>query len=393
MRGHLSAAVWIALTACGRSDAPQPRERLSVTADTTGGVERLVIRGEARQWRLDQGFTLGSLATAGAPADDEFAWVSSVSVGPDDNLYVADIYRDQVLVFDPSGAFLAEFGREGEGPGEFGSLYSTAWVADTLLALDVGNARLGRRSPDGNWLTPESAPGRLAASPVTFRLYQVGPAEVYQWAYTPDEDVLAPSWKGHGTAGGREWGRTMPPTTSAIPDKVVCTRGRGVSWFDHPFATRALAHPGPGGTAFHVTTDRYQVVQTDDAGDTLRVIERAIDPVPLVDTVWDDVAAAFATWLTDKDRTQCEPHDLERPATKPPVEGLMVDVVGRLWVERNLVEGTLWEVFQDGALIGSVPGFNHDRQRTVPWLGKERIAWVTRDALDVPYVHAAYLRP
>jgi len=43
-------------------------------------------------------------------------------------------------------------------------------------------------------------------------------------------------------------------------------------------------------------------------------------------------------------------------------------------------------------LVGAVPGFDHDRQRSVPWLGPRHIAWITRDSLDIPYVHLAGVR-
>jgi hypothetical protein len=71
----------------------------------------------------------------------------------------------------------------------------------------------------------------------------------------------------------------------------------------------------------------------------------------------------------------------------------MVDVEGRIWVERNLEVGTLWEIFDaEGRLVASLDGFSHDRQRTVPWLSDHHVLWVTRDSSDVPHVHAARIR-
>jgi len=360
--------------------------------DTVAGVERIEIRGEASRVDLVGPVRIGGDASATEQATDEFAWVASVSVGPDRKLYVSDIFRDQVLVFDSTGEPLFQFGREGEGPGEFESLYSLAWIEDTLLTLDIGNARLSRRTLTGDWLTSVQAPGRLVASPVTYRLYQVGSDEVYQWAYRSDGDVLAASWRGLGTAAGTEWKRWTPIPESSVADRVVCTMGRGFSWFDHPYAARGLAHPAPDSSVYLADTHHYRITRVNHEGDTVRTIERVVPAVPLTDDAWREVAASFGEWLVDKDRTACAPRHLERPPMKPPIEGIMVDVVGRLWVERNQVSGTLWEVFSDtGELLASVPGFAHDRQRTVPWLGEGRVVWATRDSLDIPYVHTARL--
>ena len=41
---------------------------------------------------------------------------------------------DEVRVFGLDGQHLRTFGRDGEGPGEFGDITSLAWVRDRLLA-------------------------------------------------------------------------------------------------------------------------------------------------------------------------------------------------------------------------------------------------------------------
>jgi hypothetical protein len=178
-----------------------------------------------------------------------------------------------------------------------------------------------------------------------------------------------------------------------FPDKVVCTRGRGFSWFDHPFVPRSVAHPARDNRSIVAITSRYEIGIMDTAYDTLRIIRRDVEPPRLGDEEWADITERFDDWLADKDVSACRPRSLERPATKPFIESLMVGVDGRIWVERNLETGTLWEVFDpDGRLVGSVDGFDHDRQRTVPWLGEDRIAWVSRGPDDIPRVHLARIR-
>jgi hypothetical protein len=309
-------------------------------------------------------------------------------------VYVADLRNHRIAVFDTLGNPRKVIGREGSGPGEFRSLYSIAFIGTSLATLDLGNGRFAMQSATGEWLVPQTAPGRLVASPVTYRLYQVGPAEIYQWAYRLDDDLLEPTWlrqSEHGPA--TEWARKSEDPVAPFPDKVVCTRGRGFSWFDHPFVPRSLAHPARDNRSIVAITSRYEIGIMDTAYDTLRIIRRDVEPPRLGDEEWADITERFDDWLADKDVSACRPRSLERPATKPFIESLMVGVDGRIWVERNLETGTLWEVFDpDGRLVGSVDGFDHDRQRTVPWLGEDRIAWVSRGPDDIPRVHLARIR-
>jgi hypothetical protein len=306
-------------------------------------------------------------------------------------VYVADLGNDRIAVFDTLGVRRDVIGREGRGPGEFQSLYSIAWIGDHLATLDLGNGRLDLRSASGVWQVPRPAPGRLVASPVTYRLYQVGPDELYQWAYRLVDDLLEPTWRGHDRDSAvAEWPRLIDDPLAPFPDKVVCTMGRGFSWFDHPYVPRALAHPARGNRSIAAITSAYRLAVVTADYDTLRIIERDVEPPRLTDTEWTRLAGRFDEWLDDKDVSACQPKSLERPLHKPFIESLMVGIDGRIWVERNLDEGTVWEVFDDrGRLIGSIDGFEHDRQRTVPWLGEHHIAWVSRGPLDVPRVHVA----
>lgn len=373
-------------------DAGEPTGELTISIDTIAGIEQVRSTGSPPAWTLDTILALGALGTpSGEPADDEFASVSSVTLGPEGNLYVADHGNNEIRVFDRAGVLTRTIGRQGEGPGEFSSIFSIQWMGETLMAMDRANARIGLISRAGEWLGSRPAVGRLVASPVTFRLYRVGAREVYQWAYRTRDGSGEATWRRHGPAGIRdEWPREPLPVTSSFPDKVVCTLDRGFSWFDHPYATRSLQHPAPGSRVYLATTNAYRIVLVDARGDTIRIIERSVEPPVLGDDEWAATATMFEEWIEDKDRSRCQPADLMRPDRKPILESLMVDIHGRLWVERNLEHGTRWEVFdRGGRLMASVGGFAHDRQRTVPWLSDDYVAWVSRGQSDIPRVHLA----
>lgn len=355
-------------------------------------MERVRSNGDPPAWNLGNILALGQLGSAdGEAAADEFAWVSSVAIGPDGNLYVADLGNYVIRVFDTAGTPLRTIGREGSGPGEFGAVYSAQWLGDTLAVLDWSNRRIGLFSSAGDWLDHRLSFGRLTDSPVTTRLYAVGSRELYQRAYRTIDGYVESTWQRHDATGiSDEWLRDPLPVTPPFPDKIVCTMGRGFSWFDHPYATRSLEHPAPASHVYLARTDEYRVVLVNSRGDTVRIIEREAQSPPLTDAEWGEVSDRFEGWLADKDRAQCRPPALHRPANKPHIESLMVDTHGRLWVERNIDVGTRWEIFdQGGRPIAYIAGLEHDRQRTVPFLSDDYVAWVRRGPMDEPTVHLA----
>jgi hypothetical protein len=382
----------VVIVACAGNDQAT-RHSVSAVVDTVAGIERVTSSGEPETLPLTPVLELGSEGGAAKPAEDEFAWVSAVSIGPDGLVYVADLGNHRIAVFDIVGVRQRVIGRQGRGPGEFETLYSIAWINDNLATLDLGNGRFALQSASGDWFGEQPAPGRLVASPVTHRLYQVGPAEVYQWAYVVVDGILEASWIHQGTGGPVvQWARRLEAPEAPFPDKVVCTMGRGFSWFDHPYVPRILTHPARGDRSIVAITSAYRLAVVDSEGDTLRIIERGVDPPRLGDAEWNLLIDRFSDWLKDKTLSACQPRSLERPLHKPAIESLMVGVDGRIWVERNLEYGTLWEVFDArGHLLASVPGFRHDRERTVPWLSSDLVAWVSRGPSDFPIVHVARL--
>lgn len=66
------------------------------------------------------------------------AWAAALS--PSGDLYVMDTGNDRVAVFDSEGDFSHQFGREGEGPGEFQRAMHIWILGDTVLVSD-GPAR------------------------------------------------------------------------------------------------------------------------------------------------------------------------------------------------------------------------------------------------------------
>lgn len=122
-----------------------------------------------------------------------------------DSLAVLDAMDASVVVFDPSGKRVREFGRHGQGPGEFLDPYAIASFGDELLAVwdrsgritvlrtdgtvvatrsdMVGDARaIHQRSPFSIW----EEPLQLSQEDVTRRLGRIGKNH-FALALQPDE--------------------------------------------------------------------------------------------------------------------------------------------------------------------------------------------------------------
>jgi len=76
------------------------------------------------------------------------------SIGPDGDLYVADTHYHRVMVCSPTGKLLRQFGRYGEGPGEFIYPTDVAFAPDGRLFVSEygGNDRIGVYTKDGEFL-------------------------------------------------------------------------------------------------------------------------------------------------------------------------------------------------------------------------------------------------
>ncbi|MEX2285252.1 MAG: 6-bladed beta-propeller [Gemmatimonadota bacterium] len=131
-------------------------------------------------------------------------------------------------------------------------------------------------------------------------------------------------------------------------------------------------------------SSEYSIALRELSGDTIMVIERAIQAVPVL----NDDRAAFIAALPDEVRKHPK-LDLSRiPATKPFFERLLPDPDGRLWVLRRGV-GDNWQfdVFgEDGAFLGEVALPVEPTLLPPPLIKKDAILLVTRDSLDVSYI-------
>jgi tripartite motif-containing protein 71 len=74
----------------------------------------------------------------------------------------SDAYNNRIQTFSAAGIPLAQWGRSGVQPGEFGDGELGGLAIDTqgdIYAGDTGNNRIQRLSPSGQYLAQWAAPG------------------------------------------------------------------------------------------------------------------------------------------------------------------------------------------------------------------------------------------
>lgn len=136
---------------------------------------------------------------------DDLYNAGDVAFGPDGNLYVADWGSNQVFIFQPDGEFVAAFGSEGTGDGEFGifSPQSIDFAPDGNLYILDENENAQEESYDrvqvfsagGEYLAQFTIDAEyFAASDLAFgpdgNLYTVGFIGDYLIQYDLDGNVL-----------------------------------------------------------------------------------------------------------------------------------------------------------------------------------------------------------
>lgn len=389
MSNRLPVLVASLAAGCTQGDRATGEQDFTTTFDTITGVVHVTNAGIAREWRLVPIVSIGPTTLTDQGGPDEFGRVSAVAFGPDESVFVADERNSEVRVFGLDGAHRRTFGREGEGPGEFRSLYSLAWVGDRLLTLDPRLGRIGEFSAEGEWLGQRTTVmAGFSGSPAFIRFFPVGPNEVFRFAYSFEREAI---WVGHHGSG--DTGDTVPgprspetPLPGAIPP-MFCEGDGAFSVIGAPFAPKSLRHPASGGIAYSAWGYFYRIAVTDAAGDTVRIIERTLPTEPISDEEWaggrseeyDELRESFPN-------TSCNPRTFTRPDRKPFIDEIFVAPGGRLWVDVIRTAGNRWEFFDaEGRLVGSVPAVPY-KDRTVPVFLGDYLATIRQDELELDHV-------
>ena len=379
--------------ACAQDDAASPSD-LTIISDTVGNVIHVTNSGTPPLARLELVESIGPTTLTDTGSPEEFGGVNSVALGPAGEVFVADGRNFEVRVFGLDGAHRRTFGRQGEGPGEFRSLYSLAWAGDRLLTYDPAQGRIGEWSAEGQWLGQQATEGGYSGPVSRVRLYPVGPDELfrpglgasYESEYGSALKSLLIGLNSRGETGDTLVRLDGP--AGGLPSGIACQSEGMISFFTIPFAPQFVQHPGPGGVMYSALTSTYRIAVTRyDGTDTLRVIERRLPIEPIQDDEWEAGNRDYEEWRAEQRGASCEPSGPTRPDGKPFIDDLFIAPDGKLWVEVMRTAGNRWEVFDTGGKLLASVSAPERGGRVVPAFGpSDHLLTIRKDSLDLDHV-------
>jgi hypothetical protein len=236
------------------------------------------------------------LATIGETSASPFLLgeVSGIAIDDSGRIYVSDFQEPRVVVFSSRGRHLATIGRKGQGPGEFTAPTGPVVGPDGALYVRnmeqvvrfVRDPRTGIASRfDRSFGGPAMAPWRSKLASVIDRQGRFHfPLEVGK-----RDGPTQYSYQRYSSDGRKLDSIPVPvyPTARSSWASVMISEGTGrvvpgLSMVpSHPVPVWAVT---PRGTVLSGPADRYELVETDSLGRTIRAIRRAVpaDRIPPV---------------------------------------------------------------------------------------------------------------
>jgi hypothetical protein len=323
----------------------------------------------ATAWRLEEELRIGA---ADGPEPQVFRGIAAVSADERGNIYVLEAVAQEVRVFAPDGTYRRTIGSPGRGPGELLGAFGLArddrgrlWVPDSrnlkYVVFDPrGTVEQEYRRPLGPVypfpgvfdtagrlldLTLNAGRRQLDLVPVTFSL---DPPAFEQWPAVTQRTHPGPA----------------PRSLVSLQPRVALSLDRrGYVWFG--------------------TTDEYRIYQRTLQGDTLRIIERPSEAVPLSDS---ERAALMAELAEFRDRLD---PDLI-PTHGPAFNRFVLDDAAYLFVNLPGTAdqvGRLIDVFDRlGRYLGRMTSPVRLDWMVPPAITRDHLLGVTRDEQNVTHV-------
>lgn len=317
---------------------------------------RTGIRDDASRWTvrvaaaIGGGEGTGSSGGSGAgPPPDAFGSVRGLALDGLGRIWIADTQAQAVRVFSADGRFVRTVGGPGEGPGEF--LYPNGLA----------------RGPAGRMWVVDGKNGRFTVFDTAGRLDTTFRRESFGYGYL---------WSGSVASGGRVFDPVMARRGDGIRQLLV-VRGPDMRpqdtldlpdfgerpTFEHrdeqrgavmqvPFTPGTAWRVGPRGHVWASPGSPYRLIELGAGGDTLRVVEKDYDPVPVSAAERDSAEKRVRSFIG-------KGADLSRiPDAKPALRDFTIDDRGRLWVLPSMTADSAaraLDVFdRDGVYLGRV---------------------------------------
>ena len=325
-----------------------------------------------------------------------FGDIRGIQAATDGTIYVLDFTATEVRAYDPDGQYLRTVARRGEGPGEISAANGIFLAGDTLLWMhDHGKWTVIGVDPGGDEVSRFQKPV-LSYSRIWTAIFDDRGRYWRQTSHT-DEERGYPPPPGLSSTNRRRYYKSYDLASGAT-DSVFLGESSVQSysyqdsnglWQLLPilFQSGEMILVNPAGGFWRANSASYRIARTDEAGDTLVVIDAGMPTLPVTDEDRSGFVERMIEARGPEIREELEEVAALMPDIKPILDGFFVDDEGVLWVERERPSEapTFYDRFsQDGDYLGSVRfGF---RPGAGLWVQHGNIyTWVVDD-VGVPYV-------
>jgi hypothetical protein len=271
------------------------------------------------------------IGTLDGPEVYTFGSISGVAIGPDQSVYIGDGQAPAIRQYAEDGAWIADVGRQGQGPGEYNLISGLRMLEGGPLGLlDQRNGRVTYYL-DGEYSTSYlSLSGLFTADP-----YAVDTAGGSYVKTVIRDAARPPSTDEPWEMGWIHFGRTgQVQDTLRVPPEDEVGGGfvlAGLGGYYRPFTVMTVSTMSPHGYLVVCRNDRYALSRPLPDGRVLR-IERDIERIPVRAEEKDQ----WNAWIDYFERRGRESGNSASygpiPDVKPYVRHLFVDDNGRIWV-------------------------------------------------------------
>ena len=271
------------------------------------------------------------IGTLDGPEVYTFGTISGVAIGPNQSAYIGDGQAPAIRRYSEDGAWIADIGRQGQGPGEYNLISGLGMLEGGPLALlDQRNGRVTY------YLNGEYSTSFLSLS----GLFTADPYAVDTAAGSYVKTVILnpgkpPSADEPWEMGWIHFDRTgQVKDTLQIPPEDEVGGGfvlAGLGGYYRPFTVMTLSTVSPHGYLVVCRNDRYALSRSLPDGRVLR-IEREVERIP----IRAEEKKQWNAWIDYFKRRGRESGNNASygplPDVKPYVRHLFVDDDGRIWV-------------------------------------------------------------
>jgi hypothetical protein len=263
--------------------------------------------------------------------------VSEIAVGRDGSIYVYDRQVPVLRKYDAAGKFVKQFGRKGQGPGEYLNAGGLAVLADgRVLLWDTGNWRVNVYASDGaiqpSWSTLSGSGGNVTMS--TGRAMTVdtsGRIYIKRRLFTRGGD--SPTVWVRYRPNGAPLDTMELPAFNFSPAQLQATSasGNARSTAPVPFWPVPQSAMSPLGYLVTGVPDRYAFEIHSEGTRSVMSVRRAVEPLTVSGHERDSARAALTERMA---RTQpgWSWNGPDIPKVRPFYAGLSVGEDGRIWL-------------------------------------------------------------